>query len=258
MNLILFEAPFEQLKLSANDLRTRHILTVLKIELGGIFYIGFVNSERALAKIETIYEDDSILLSIVERMASPPCLPIDLLIGMPRPHTAKRILFEAACLGVRRMHFFQSDHTEPSYMRSRLWQEENYKERLLLGAEQSFTTHLPEVLLHTNLQEALLQINLATGSHIAIALDNYDAKHGLGVSLNKRVSDQGINKPNIFLALGSERGWSSSERALLANNEWELAHLGDRVLRLEMAVVSAIAITADVMNLWQGGTDSSL
>ena len=106
MNLILFEAPFEQLKLSANDPRTCHILTVLKIELGGIFYIGFVNSERALAKIETIYEDGSILLSIVERMASPPCLPIDLLIGMPRPHTAKRILFEAACLGVRRLHFF--------------------------------------------------------------------------------------------------------------------------------------------------------
>ena len=258
MNLILFEAPFEQLKLSANDPRTRHILTVLKIELGGVFYIGFVNSERALAKIETIYEDGCILLSIVERMGSPPCLPIDLLIGMPRPHTAKRILFEAACLGVRRLHFFQSDHTEPSYMRSRLWQEGDYKERLLLGAEQSFTTHLPEVLLHKNLHEASSQIYSETDSRINIALDNYEAKHGLGFSLKKRVSDQVINRSNIFLALGSERGWSSSERALLVNNEWELAHLGDRVLRLEMAVVSAIAITADLMNLWHGGTDSSL
>ena len=42
MNLILFEDPFEQLRLSANDLRTRHILTVLKIEIGDFFYIGFV------------------------------------------------------------------------------------------------------------------------------------------------------------------------------------------------------------------------
>ena len=80
----------------------------------------------------------------------------------------------------------------------------------------------------------------------------------MGFLLKKRVSDQGINRPHIFLALGPERGWSSSERALLVNNEWGLAHLGDRVLRLEMAVVSAIAITADVMNLWHGGTDSSL
>ena len=46
------------------------------------------------------------------------------------------------------------------------------------------------------------------------------------------------------------------ERALLINNDWELAHLGNRVLRLEMAVVSVIAITSEVMNLWHGGTDS--
>ena len=191
-------------------------------------------------------------------MESPPCLPIDLIIGMARPHTAKRILFEAACLGVRRMHFFQSDHTEPSYMRSRLWREGDYKRRLLLGAEQSFTTHLPEVLLHKNLQEALLQISSETDSRINIALDNYEAKYCLGLSLKKRVSDQEISSPHIFLALGSERGWSSSERALLVNNDWAFAHLGDRVLRLEMAVVSAIAITADAINLWHGGTESSL
>ena len=258
MNLILFEAPFEQLNLSANDPRTRHILKILKIKLGGVFYIGFVNSERALAKIESIYKDGSILLRTVERVVSPPCLPIDLLIGMPRPHTAKRVLFEAACLGVERMHFFQSDNTEPSYMESRLWQEGNYKERLLLGAEQSFTTHVPKVSVHANLQLALSKINSATDNRIDIVLDNYEAKHGFGFLLKKTASDKEINRPHIFLALGSERGWSSSERTLLVNNNWKLAHLGDRVLRLEMAVVSAIAITADIMNLWQSGTDSNL
>ena len=95
-------------------------------------------------------------------------------------------------------------------------------------------------------------------SLINIALDNYEAKHSIGFLLKKRTSEQGITRPHILLALGSERGWSSSERAFLVNSEWELAHLGDRVLRLEMAVVSAIAITAGVMNLWHGGTDSSL
>jgi len=29
-------------------------------------------------------------------------------------------------------------------------------------------------------------------------------------------------------------------------------------LRLEMAVVSAVAITADRVNLWEGGTDATL
>ena len=116
MNLILFEAPFEHLDLSADDPRTLHILTVLRIKLGGVFYVGFTNSYRALTKLEKINEDASITLSIVEQEVSPSCLSIDLLIGMPRPHTAKRVLFEASCLGVRRIHFFQSDNTEPSYM----------------------------------------------------------------------------------------------------------------------------------------------
>ena len=93
MNLILFEDSFEQINLSADDPRTRHILSILKIELGGVFYVGFINGDRALAKIETIDKDGSITLSIVERMASPPCLPVDLLIGMPRPHTAKKGAF---------------------------------------------------------------------------------------------------------------------------------------------------------------------
>ena len=260
MNLILFEAPFEQLNLSADDPRTRHILSVLKIKLGGVFYVGFINGQRALAKIETIDEDSSIVISIIERMPSPPCLPVDLLIGMPRPHTAKRVLFEGACLGVRQMHFFQSEHTEPSYMKSRLWSDENYKERLLLGAEQSFTTHIPEVFVHTNLNEALSHINSSENQVVHLALDNYEAKQGLGLSFKNRISSniQKHEVPHIYLAFGSERGWSDSERALLIKKKWEFAHLGNRVLRLEMAVVSAIAITADRVNFWEGGTASSL
>jgi 16S rRNA U1498 N3-methylase RsmE len=39
---------------------------------------------------------------------------------------------------------------------------------------------------------------------------------------------------------------------------WKFVHLGTRVLRLEMAVVSAIAIAADALNLWTGGTGLSL
>ena len=260
MNLILFEAPFEQLNLSADDPRTRHILSVLKIKLGGVFYVGFINGQRALAKIEAIDEDSSVVISIIERMPSPPCLPVNLLIGMPRPHTAKRVLFEGACLGVRQMHFYHSEHTEPSYMKSRLWSDENYKERLLLGAEQAFTTHIPEVFVHTNLNEALSHIDSSENQVVHLALDNYEAKQGLGLSFKNRISSniQRHEVPHIYLALGSERGWSDSERALLIKKNWKFAHLGNRVLRLEMAVVSAIAITADRVNLWEGGTASSL
>ena len=145
-------------------------------------------------------------------------------------------------------------------MKSRLWMYENYKERLLLGAEQSFTTHIPEVFVHTNLNEALSHIDSSENQVVHLALDNYEAKQCLGLSLKNR-SNSNIQKhkvPDIYLAFGSERGWSDSERALLIKKKWEFAHLGNRVLRLEIAVVSAIAITADTVNFWEQGTASTL
>ena len=114
------------------------------------------------------------------------------------------------------------------------------------------------MLVHANLEAAFSQIDCTEDRGIHRALDNYESKHGLGFSLKNRTSSQGLKMPDVFLAFGSERGWSDSERALLTNEKWEFAHLGNRVLRLEMAVVSGIAITADALNLWQGGTESSL
>ena len=114
--------------------------------------------------------------------------------------------------------------------------------------------------MHTNLNEALSHINSSENQVVHLALDNYEAKQGLGLSFKNRISSniQKHEVPHIYLAFGSERGWSDSERALLIKEKWEFAHLGNRVLRLEMAVVSAIAITADRVNLWEGGTASSL
>jgi RsmE family RNA methyltransferase len=86
-------------------------------------------------------------------------------------------------------------------------------------------------------------------------MDNYEASQGLGDSLQ---SSKDAKASHIFLAFGPERGWSDAERALLLKDNWKFVHLGARVLRLEMAVVSAIAITADILNLWKGGTGSSL
>ena len=154
MNLILFETVFQQVRLVAEDPRTKHIRSVLGIKKGGVLFVGFINGERAVAELRQLNTDGSIELALVETEEAPPLLPIDLVMGMPRPHSARRIPFEAACLGVRSMHFFQSERSEPSYAQSRLWQKGDYRERLRLAAEQSFTTHLPKVHLGGRLKQS--------------------------------------------------------------------------------------------------------
>ena len=155
MNLILFDSPFEKMRIDGSDLRAKHIFKVLRARVGTKIFVGFVNGLRGRAEVTLVEADGSITLKIVGTEAAPKPLPIRLLLGLPRPHSAKRILFEAASMGVQDLHFFEAERSEPSYVQSSLWTTEEWKDRLILGTEQSFGTHLPEVGMHTDLQSAI-------------------------------------------------------------------------------------------------------
>ncbi len=248
MNLILFNEPFERVRLEGTDARAKHIRKVLRADVGTLVFLGFVNGPRARAKVTELPEDGSVLLEVVGTEPAPAPLPVTLLIGLPRPHTAKRILFEAASMGVGRIHFFEAERGEPSYAQSSLWQTEEWKERLQLGVEQSFGTHLPDVAMYPDLQTALSQLfEIPT----RVALDNYEAVGPLGEVLPEA-------SQSVAIALGPERGWSPNERDAFRQNGWKIAHLGPHVLRAETAVTAAVAAAATRLRLWNSQTSTEL
>ncbi|MGK0310294.1 MAG: RsmE family RNA methyltransferase, partial [Lentimonas sp.] len=155
MNLILFDEPFESVRLDSGDVRAEHLRKVLRAEVGSLVFIGFVNGPRARAQVVSVGPDGSYDLKVIATEPAPEQLPITLLIGLPRPHTARRILFEAASLGVAAMHFFPAKHSEPSYAASRLWQTDEWRERIFRGTEQAFGTHLPQVEVHSDMPLAM-------------------------------------------------------------------------------------------------------
>ena len=73
---------------------------------------------------------------------------------------------------------------------------------------------------------------------VALALDIYEAAEC--ISTFKQKEDEPAH-----LAIGPERGWSHQERDCLRVNGFSLCHMGQRVLRVETAVVAAVgAISA--------------
>jgi hypothetical protein len=60
MNLILFDKPFEQLRLEPGDPRGQHIRKVLRAELGTKVFIGFVQAERARALHPALFAQDPL------------------------------------------------------------------------------------------------------------------------------------------------------------------------------------------------------
>ena len=229
MNLVLFEPAEVGRPLSLGDPRAAHILGVLRRKEGDSFDAGLVDGPRGRGTLTSIGAEH--LAFTFERTADPsPPDPITLLVALPRPQTARKILNEAASLGVAAMRFFPSERGEPGYATSTLWKTGEWRRHLMDGAAQAFDTRLPEVVQDARLADAVA--GLAAGG-ARIALDNYEA--------TLRLVAAEATFP-LTLAFGPERGWSAGERAILREGGFVLAHLGARVLRTETAVVAAVAI----------------
>ncbi len=229
MNLILFEPAEAGLPLPLSDPRAAHLLRVLRRAPGDTFDAGLVNGPRGKGTVLGV-GPDAISLGFSWGAPTPELDPVHLLLGLPRPQTARKILGEAAALGVSSLRFFPSERGEPGYATSTLWRDGEWRRHLLDGAAQAFDTRLPEVLHAPDLASAIAGL---PGGCARVALDNYEAP--------RRLAPGTAIVPTV-LALGPERGWSAPERDLLRSTGFALAHLGARVLRTETAVVAAVAI----------------
>lgn len=240
MNLVLFESTEIDSPLACSDPRATHILEVLRRTVGDTFDAGLINGPHGKATLAAINQE-ALLLSFLWGKLPPPPPPLTLLIGLPRPQTARKILLEATSLGVQALHFVTTERGEPSYASSTLWSSGEWRRHLLAGAAQAFCTRLPDISFGRSLSDAIADLPPQAA---LVALDNYESPVTLEACVTQatgRAEPHAINKP-VVLALGSERGWTAAERDLLRANHFTLAHLGPRVLRTETACVASIAI----------------
>jgi len=243
LNLALFEPAEISKPLPRSDPRAVHVLEILRRSEGDVFDVGLVNGPRGKATLIMI-KPDALTLDFLWGDSPPLLPPLTLLIGLPRPQTARKILHEATTLGVSALHFVATDRGEPSYADSTLWSSGEWRRHLLAGAAQAFCTRIPEVSFGKKLSEAIAGLSPQA---TRVALDNYESPVSLAATVKLHATANTTQTaagggPFVVLALGSERGWTGAERDLLRANGFTLAHLGPRVLRAETACVAAIAI----------------
>lgn len=229
MNLILFEPAELAAPLARTDRRAAHLLNVLRRSAGDTFDAGLVNGPRGQGTLVAV-GPDSLILNFTWGPAPPAPEPVTLLLGLPRPQTARDILREATALGVGALHFFRADKSEAGYERSSLWTSGEWRRQLVAGAEQAFDTRLPAVTHGQTLAEVLATLPAAA---TRLALDNYESPQALSAV---------TPAAPVVLALGPERGWSAAERDRLRANQFTFVHLGPRVLRTETAVIATLAV----------------
>lgn len=222
---------FENEKLSPNlyeikDLeRLEHLKTVLKSKVGDMLKIALVGHGIGEAYIKDLSPDSLTLL--VESITPENQASYDLIIGLSRPPTLKKVLEHGTTLGVAKFDFFKAALSEKSYLDSKLFKDDNLEKYLRFGISQSAIYHkLPKVGLFSEIQNEW---------------KNREQKYILSPNSGKSFLDAEIDfSKKITLAIGPERGWIPEEIDHFKSLGFIEIEISPAILRVETAVFSSL------------------
>lgn len=243
MNLILISAAELQNAdtVVLQDRRSEHIVNVLRCRLGDEVRVGQIDGPLGTGRIVEIAAGKAarparIVLQVTIKEPPPPAPGIDLILALPRPIMLKRVLSQAATLGVERIFLIKANRVEKSFFDTSLLQEENYRTYLLQGLEQAVATLVPAVQVYKRFRpfmEDVLPTILPDGGLGLLA-------HPIADPLFQVVRAAPA-AGRLLLAVGPEGGWVDFEIDKFKELGFKLFSLGPRILRVDTAVTALIS-----------------
>ncbi len=226
MNLILLRKEETERPLPPYDPRAVHLHHVMRIQDGQTILMGVVNQTMGRAQV-SIRADKSLDFQLLEVLSPPPPLPLTLIIGTPRPPTARRLLRDLASLGVSRIIWTASELNEKSYLASNLWKGAEWEWELMLGAMQGKTSRLPEIVCNERFHR------------LPDLLPDTEARYLLETEGSPFPHEKA---PAMVAAIGPERGWTLNERKAFDRWGFRSVSLGPYTLRTETAATGAAVL----------------
>ena len=241
MNLLLFEStemtPDNTIVL--NDRRSEHIIRVLGCRVGDTVRAGMINGPVGTGEILSIgkgRENSEVILRFTAESVFPKQPPVDLIMGLVRPIMLKKILAQAASLGIGKIFLINANRVEKSFFGARLLKDENYRPYLLEGLEQAKDTFLPQLTIHQRFRHFVEDyIPTVAGTYTRMLVAHPGAAEGL-----EKAAGMGISGRTL-LAVGPEGGWVDFEIEKFIEQSFVPISLGSRILRTDTAVVSLLA-----------------
>ena len=236
MNLILLH-PQELTDQHATltDRRAEHIRKILRGTVGDMVRVGVLGGLLGAGCI--LEMDGNRVVLEVHLATEPPGFPAtDLILAVPRPIMLKRVLAQAASMGVSRIFLINANRVEKSFFSSTLIQNNDFTEPLCLGLEQAIDTKMPEISVHPRFRpfvEDFLPELLADCPIRLLAHPKGDQSiaQAAGCLLGQRA----------VLAIGPEGGWVDFEVQRFKEQGFAPFSLGTRILRVDTAVPALLA-----------------
>jgi 16S rRNA (uracil1498-N3)-methyltransferase len=230
--------------------QAQHLSRVLRAQPGMEFDV--VSGGRAwLARIASI-DRDSVHFTLLHELETAPALPLTLLLSIFKFDRMEWAIEKAVELGCSHIVPLLAERTEKHLALAAAKRVERWRRLSLEAAKQSRRSDLPEIREPVRLATILATDKPATPpQHLPV--ETGAGARPLCILLSETEEDQLLlrvlqsNEPDtaasgIMLAVGPEGGWTAAEIALFMRAGWHSATLGPRILRVETAVIAALAI----------------
>ncbi len=235
MNIILLEpAELTDKTVVLRDHRAKHIVKVLKSEVGESLRIGIVDAQMGRAKVLAVVAKYPFEVRLqVELENTPRSVPqIDLLLALPRPIMLKRIFSQVTALGVGTIHLVNANRVEKSFWDASILSEQECRSYLIRGLEQAVDTRLPAVRVHRQFRPFVEDIL----PELAPRYCNMLLAHPQ--TENRLVTSMKTCSGRTLYGIGPEGGWVDFEIERLTAAGMLPFSMGQRILKVDTAVVA--------------------
>ena len=206
-----------------------HLHETLKANTGEVFKCTILGKGLALGTIESLSDKECRLKLSEVKPAHPQWF--NLIVGVSRPQTSKKILEHATTFGAKNIHFFKAALSEKSYLDSKVFEDDEIQEYLNAGLSQSgIYGELPGVKVDkynpadnykTQPQKFILDLN---------GRENF-LQTALSIDFDTPVT----------IAVGPERGFISEDIERFHQAGFKSVKISSSILRVEHAIYSAVS-----------------
>lgn len=218
-----------------------HLIRVLRAQAGMEFDI--VAGDRVWHAVVAAITADAVRFNLLAQIESEPALPVTLLLAIFKFDRMEWTIEKATELGVNRIIPVLTRRTEKHLAQAAPNRTERWRKIAHESAKQSRRSDVPVI------EDPIPLKTLATreGDAVRLVLAEQERAATLRSALAEALKNANDELPEIRLAIGPEGGWAAEEEALFDDEGWKAVSLGPRILRAETAAITALAVTAAML-----------
>lgn len=205
-----------------------HIIKVLKLNVGETLKVCLLNEGVGTGVIQSLSNEEVTIFVKEEDLLKKRAPWVNLIVGLSRPQTCKKVLELGTSMGVKSFKFLNAELSEKSYAQSKIFQNNTFEKYILNGLSQSSNLHIkPSLKVAKSFNE-----NLGENEQKLI----------LSPFSEKNLNDITIDfEKQITVAIGPERGWTDKEVNEFKSHNFLDVKISSSVLRVETATISILS-----------------